>query len=767
MRASRLPFPIVAIVIVDLMALTLSAAPPQISQLAPLALCPGKTIELRFHGQNLRDPRRLWTSFASRSEFVASDDESSQKGESLLCRVTVPRDEQVGTGAIRLVTGEGVSNPVLMMLDDLPTAAESSDNGALAQAQSLPWPIAIDGQYDAVQEDFFRLHAAAGQRVVFEVVSQRLGFKLDPVLQLFRPDGTVVERVDDAEGAGGDCRFAHTFDTAGEYIVTLRDVRYAGGGEFRYRLRVGAFPLVTSAYPAGGRSGEVVSFALVDKDGTTSLVHVRMPNAPNRARVATFSVPGRPDMGSGWFQAEANSGSESLEVEPNDGSDTATVAAFPGALNGRLDKAGDRDCFKFQAKKGQRIHCVAITRELGSPCDLYMTLHKRDGTQIAEARQERRTTLDAEVAEDGEYVLQIENLLMGDAANHVYRVKISDEFHGFSLHAEQMQYNAPHAGTFVVKVLAQRAGYNGPIELGVNGLGDGVVLEGHKIEGPETLLKITLPPDIPPGEMRHASIVGKATVGERVQEVAGSQRDILTAAFPNVLSFPTELENSIAIGIGPAFPPFFDLSLQRSDVYFPQIVGASTFDINVARTHDAFKEAISLSVEGLPPGLTSSISPVDDGSKAYRVSLSGPPDIPEGTFPIRIVGVGKFQEQSQTVKLENVILHVTRPLVVSLTMSGPIVQGGAQTAAIQLQRFGEPKPVRLQINDGPAGLSAPIFVAVPSEVSEVTIPFTAAADATPGRYTNLVINASTNVKGQDIAVQSRPAVIEILPATAE
>jgi hypothetical protein len=166
--------------------------------------------------------------------------------------------------------------------------------------------------------------------------------------------------------------------------------------------------------------------------------------------------------------------------------------------------------------------------------------------------------------------------------------------------------------------------------------------------------------------------------------------------------------------------------------------------------------------------VSANVAPVDDGSKAYRVSLSGPADIAEGSFPIRIVGTGKFQEQSQTVKLENIVLHVTKPMVVSLSMSAPIVQGGTQNAMVKLQRFGdEPQPVRLQVGDGPAGLAAPIFVTVPSDVNEIAMPFTAAADAAPGKYENLVVVATTKVKGQDIVVRTKPAAIVIQPAAAK
>src|SRR6188472_4301177 len=85
----------------------LGAAPPQIAQVDPLALAPGKVIEFAIRGQYLQDPRTLWTTFAARCEFQPTADESSRKGEKLICRVTLPRDAQVGIGAIRILTGEG------------------------------------------------------------------------------------------------------------------------------------------------------------------------------------------------------------------------------------------------------------------------------------------------------------------------------------------------------------------------------------------------------------------------------------------------------------------------------------------------------------------------------------------------------------------------------------------------------------------------------------------------------------------------------------
>jgi hypothetical protein len=745
-----------------------SLAAPQIAEAAPLALAPGRTVELTIQGRELQDVRRLWASFAARCELVPAEDDAAKKGEKLVCRVTVPRGEQLGVGAIRVVTGAGVSNPWLVMLDDLPTAAESSDNHAPDNAQAVERPMAIDGRCEPLLEDYYRFHAAAGEQVSFEVVAQRLGGVLDPVLRLLTAAGEELVRVDDSDGAGGDSRFVHTFQAEGDYLLAISDVRHAGGAAYRYRLRVGAFPLITAVYPAGGPAGAVMSFELSGRDaGASSLVNVALPELAGRQQLVSFSVPGPPAGGSGWFRVEASTSNETLEQEPNDAPPQASSATLPGALIGRLDKPGDCDYYRFAARKGQRLHAVALTRELGSACDLYVSLHKADGGSIAAARQERQSILDAEIPEDGDYLLRVEDLAVGAATGHVYRVVVDGDFPGFTLSAEQPQYSVPQGGTFVVKVLAQRMGYGGPIELSVDGP-EGAQLEGSVFDGAETLLKVTLPATIAAGELRMMRIVGKPKAEGATGTATANQRGPLVGMFPNVLSLPTELESSIAVGVGPPFPPFFSLSLPAPEAYFPRRVGQSTFDVAVNRTSDAFKDPVALAVEGVPDGVTAEVAPVDDGAKAYRITLKGPPDMPEGEFRLRIVGTGKFQEQTHTTSLDDVLVRVTEPLVASVAMTGPIVQGGQQQAEVQLVRFGDnPQPVRLQVSDGPPGLSSPIFVKIPADASKTALRLTADADAPVGRFENLVVVASTVVDDENVTVSSKPAAIEIQPAPTE
>jgi len=743
----------------------LCAAPPVISHLRPTAATPGQTDEITLHGSNLAGPSSLWTSFSARYEFLPAESESAKKGEQLTCRVTVARDQQIGIGAICVITAAGASNPMLIMLDDLATLPEASDNHDFENAQHLGVPFSVDGNCDKVQEDFFRFRARSGQPLSFDIVAARLGSKLDPVVRLLDAQNSELLSVDDTFGTGGDSRFLHTFTADGKYTLAIRDVRHGGGSDYHYRLRVGRFPLVTTAYPAGGKAGSVTSFEVIG--AATAKLGTQQLELPKAARPGLISLgvnsPG--DDASGWFLAEVEQLPECLEQEPNEEESQATPVDVPCVINGRLVESGDRDHFKFHAGQGQQVYCVAKTRELGSPCDLYMSLHKADGTRLAEASQQRETILDHTVPEEGDYILRIESLVRGGGPEHVYRVAVRSNPAGFSLHPKQKEYTVPHGGTLAVGIDVKRAGYDGPIDLTVEGLGDGLTLEGNKLEGGEGELKITLPTDLSSGERHMATIVGRAADKEHAIAVAADYRDLLAGAFPNAIGLPESLRKSTAVTIGPPFPPFFELAVAGNRAHFPQLVGAAGFAVDVARLNEEFKETINLSVEGLPAEITADIQPVEDGQKQYHVALAGPPDLELSTIPLRIIGTATFKHQKKTVTLEDVQLRITKPLVVSVELAGPVVVGGTLTATLRVVRFGEsPAPVEVRFREGPAGLSAPIVTTIPSDTDQIDVVLAAGPNTVPGNYDSLIAVASTMVSEENIVVDSGPVAVEVQPA---
>src|SRR5207253_650374 len=161
----------------------------------------------------------------------------------------------LGVHGIRVATAQGISNLKLFVLDDLPTLAQVKPSASVATAQPLTLPVAVDGYVDNLSRDYYKFQATAGQRVSIEVLARRLGSPLDSTIRLLDAKGRELAYSDDAPGLGSDSMISYTFKDAGEYVLEVRDIRYQGGGNFNYRLRIGDFPCVTVAYPMGIQRG--------------------------------------------------------------------------------------------------------------------------------------------------------------------------------------------------------------------------------------------------------------------------------------------------------------------------------------------------------------------------------------------------------------------------------------------------------------------------------------------------------------------------------
>src|SRR5205085_2705911 len=187
------------------------------------------------------------------------------------------------------------------------------------------------------------------------------------VIRLLDGQGKELAYSDDEPGVSADCRLTHTFAAAGDYFIELRDIRYLGGGDYRYRLRVGDFPLVNAAFPLalargvdalvqplGGNLAN--SAAIVVKSPSTSAAdHFRatvaypqpQPSLSADTRVATI--------GSSGIDLLQSATADQLEVEPNDRPELSTRCTLAAGSSGRLEVAHDRDYYQFEAKAGQRM----------------------------------------------------------------------------------------------------------------------------------------------------------------------------------------------------------------------------------------------------------------------------------------------------------------------------------------------------------------------------------------------------------------------------
>lgn len=435
----------------------------------PMGQQRGTTRELTLTGTHLNDPTSLVASFPVTAVFP-TDNKNGQDPAKLRVQMTIPANAPLGWHTIRLVTRRGISEWRVFCIDDLPEVLKAGTPNAPETAQAVPNPCVVCGRLDAEKTDYYRISAAAGQRLSFEVLGRRLGNGSDPQLRILDAKGhQPLAFADDAPGLAKDPRLVHTFKEAGDYLVEIRDVRYQGGADWFYRLRIGDFPLPNTPYPLVAARGRAISvqFAGPQVEGQARVL------APADAEHLTLwprgipVFPAYPEGLPGWPVSLALSDlAQILEQEPNDKPEQANPVSLPCGVNGRFEKKGDKDHYRFAVKKGTRYLIEAQTYEHGSPTSVYMTLNNAAGKEVLASNPAGDAArLDYTAAEDGDLVLMIEHLHYWGGPAETYYVTLRPYAPGFSLTCAAAQVSV-HAGAYTaLAITATRRDFNGPIDV--------------------------------------------------------------------------------------------------------------------------------------------------------------------------------------------------------------------------------------------------------------------------------------------------------------
>ncbi|HVR75585.1 MAG TPA: PPC domain-containing protein [Planctomycetota bacterium] len=474
-----------------------AAAAPRVARADPPAAIPGRTCDVTFHGDGLADAVSLWTSFPSEAVVAPATDGAG--GRSVTFRVTVPRGVPPGIGAARVGTLQGVSNIALLLVDDLAAARCAGRNGAPDAATLLDPPTAIDGVCANEASRWYSFEARAGERIDVEVAAARLGSALDPLLRILDPSGREAILCDDTPGSAPDLRTGFTARSAGRHLLEIRDAAHGGGPEHRFRLRLGGAPFRGNPLP------------------------LREAPAP--------------------------------EPEPNDTRETSVPVTVPSSVAGLFDRPGDRDWYRFNARKGERIAFVARSRSLGFEGDVYLSIHDAEGKRLVEANLAGIGPLGEGAVEhvfaaEGAYYLLAEEVNLGGGPGHEYRLECRPLGAGFALTAQAESFSGPAGGEIAVQVECVRAGHEGPVEIALAGEPRGLrILEPLLPRGKkETAVRIVLPADLAPGEVIPFRLEGRVAVGDRTLIVPVSTLPVLRTLFPRRPFPPAFLDGAMAAG---------------------------------------------------------------------------------------------------------------------------------------------------------------------------------------------------------------------------
>ena len=261
--------------------------------------------------------------------------------------------------------------------DDLNGTAETAEvisagttvNGTLA---TLP---------AGMEQDWFRLDAKQGDLISVEAECSRLcassredGFEAQ--ISVLDAAGKILATSGSQPLLLIDPFLSLTAPSDGAYFVRVAAaLPPENTRRVPYRLHVGPYRRPSAVYPAGGNPGEKLAVRLIGLPA----------GVPDRAEV---TLPGTE--GPWGYHADAGTptgnilrvlpGPNVLEAEPNDSTESATAvpsgSPVPFAVNGILEKPGDTDCFRFSARKGERLNVRMHSQSLGAPVDGRMAIAK-------------------------------------------------------------------------------------------------------------------------------------------------------------------------------------------------------------------------------------------------------------------------------------------------------------------------------------------------------------------------------------------------------
>lgn len=658
------------------------AQAPKLNYVVPLGVPAGQPVELTLFGENLSEPASLWTSLTPPPAVLQPPASSLKPAASLKSSLTLPAIAPLGVFALRLVTGQGVSNVRLLWVDDLPTILDDTESLSPAKARDVPIPAAVEGAVLAESRRYYKFHAAGGQRLSFEVVARRLGSPLDAYLRLLDSGGRELASSDDDDAVGADSRFVYRFTTAGDYLLELGDVRYQGNATYRYRLRIGDFPLATAPFPLGVQQGFSTALEVTgDALGELARLETSVPAGLKPERLTLRAeYPG--GHGGSPVTVLATTNLEQVEFEPNDTLPTASPLDPLGAASARFAADGDRDYFRFAAKKDQRLVIRGRTRSLGLRRDLFLRLLDAQGQQLAPANptSDDDVAIDFTFPADGNYFLLAEDLLGRGGPDHVYRIEFAPYRPGFTLATDADTYNVPCGGVFPIKVTAVRNGYAGPIELALSGLdakeAAAFTLAGATIPAGKSAGQVTLtaPASLSPGSWRPFRLVGRAQINQQPYEAPASGAAALRTALNGCHPLPPELEGVLALGVGPVFPKFLDLKAADKFVAVKQLSGGADFKIEVVRL-EKFAGPVTLTAAGLPSGWELKPATVAGKSEA-SLTLTGPRAAAEGEHAFRIIAMGTHLNQPGRAALD-MTLRIVRRDTAAAAGETPAAQGAA------------------------------------------------------------------------------------------
>ncbi len=565
--------------------------------------------------------------------------------ETVLVKVTIDRNAPPGDRELRVLGALGLSNPMCFQVGTLPEHQELESNdpdrkSPLPDDPPLDLPVLINGQIRPGDVDRFRFRAQRGQQLVIAAAARRLvPYLADAVPGWFQATLALYDAAGREVAFEDDYRFDpdpvvfYEVPADGVYTVEIRDAIYRGREDFVYRIAVGEQPFVTQAYPLGAR---VNSRAAAELDGWNlprKRVSFKTRFGQDTIRQVALQRGGSVSNPVVYAVDRLN---ESDAVEPDDTIQQAEGVELPRIINGRIDRPGDVDVFRFQGRAGAWVVAEVVARRLHSPLDSLLRLTDASGKVLAwnddhEDKELGLLThhadayLRAKLPADGDYLVHLSDAQQHGGPAYAYRLRLSPPRPDVALRMVPSSITMRAGGSAAICVYALRKdGFDGDVGIVLaEDAPPGFSLSGATIPKGRDKIRMTLtaPPRFTAAPVA-LRLEGRATVGRRtITRPVVPSEDMMQAFLYRHLVPSQEL--LVAVRGGKRRGPGVQVATSDA-VRIPQD-GQAEVRFKVP-SHPMFKKAmerIELELNDPPKGLKLAKVEIDDGRLALLVKTDG------------------------------------------------------------------------------------------------------------------------------------------------
>jgi hypothetical protein len=541
-----------------------------------------------------------------------------QIAERITLEFTLPSDIQPGEHELRVITADGLSNPLVFMVGQLPEAAETEPNNTVASPEQLPEiPVLVNGQIMPGDTDCFRFHAREGQTMVFRADARSLVPYLadavpgwfQAVMTLYDANGIEVAYKDDFR-FDPDPVLIYRIPQDGDYVLSIRDSIFRGREDFVYRVAIGELPFIERIFPLGGTDGSEVTVSVAGVNlpvtemklkavaGDSGLQPVQVAKNGILSNIRNFSISPLPS---------------GFEIEPNNQVSQAQVITNNRIIDGVIGSPGDQDCFSFCGRQGDEKTIEVTARRLGSPLDARLEVLDAQQNVLAVnddvedkscglLTHQADSRIRIKLPQTGACFVRLSDLQSKGGDEYAYRLAIGDELPDFRLRIVPASLKIPRDGTAIATVYAIRyGGFSGKIDLSVVDAPDGIELQRAVIpEGADSARIIIAAKGNTEEQMMALQIKGLADCGWRTVRHRAVPAEDMMQAFIYRHLVPAQ---QLLVQIAEPQTVAVTLGLPKSGV----CLARPGSEINLSATvkwRDAFRKGIKLNLEEPPEWIT-------------------------------------------------------------------------------------------------------------------------------------------------------------------